>query len=187
MQIPKWLEKFRDAFNWGWLAYRIIYVLAFTGILGAIGGGIWAVLIGVPLPIAIMAGYCTFVGAVYLGLAPLMYRVLAQVPVKISSSRKPPPPNYTAVRLMHEYELIDASKLWCDMHPQVQHTFDSESWFQALRAAIQSKELEFIPKYSGQDFKERKEPTWDTRVSREALKKYAASINQNPRFLLDRD
>jgi hypothetical protein len=59
MRIPKWLERFRDGLNWGWLAYRVAWVLVATGIASAIGGGTWAVLIGVLLPIAIMAGYST--------------------------------------------------------------------------------------------------------------------------------
>ncbi len=76
-------------FNWGWLAYRVVWVLFATGIATAMGGGVWAVLIGVPLPIAIMAGYCTLVGAVYLAIAPLAYRALAQSPANNSS----PQPN----------------------------------------------------------------------------------------------
>jgi hypothetical protein len=79
------LERFRDVFNWGWLAYRVVWVLVATGVASAIGGAVWAMLIGVPLPIAIMAGYCTLVGAVYLAIAPMAYRAVAMSMIDLAS------------------------------------------------------------------------------------------------------
>ncbi|MEA2914183.1 MAG: hypothetical protein QOJ15_6264 [Bradyrhizobium sp.] len=90
-------------------------LLAATGVLGGIGGAMWAVLTGVPLPIAIMAGYCTVVGAVYLAIAPLAYRVLSQIPKRAVSKKAPLVPNYTAWRRLDVYEVQDAAKLWVDI------------------------------------------------------------------------
>src|SRR5262245_39345783 len=90
MQIPRWLERFRDWFNWGWLAYRIIWILVVSGILGSVGGAVWSVLIGVPTPIAIMAGYCTLVAAIYLALAPVAFRALSAQSPGVATLAKAP-------------------------------------------------------------------------------------------------
>jgi len=141
--MRKLLEQFRDAFNWGWLAYRVIWVLAATGILGSIGGAIWAVMIGVPLPIVIMAGYCTFVGAVFLGMVPLAYRVLAALPQVATTVRKkePPKPNYTAWQHLESYEMQDAAKLWSNVDPNSASTNDSIAWYKVFKAKVIKREF----------------------------------------------
>jgi hypothetical protein len=142
MGIPKWLERFRDAFNWGWLAYRIVWVLVATGIASAVGGGVWAVIIGVPMPIALMAGYCTLVGAVYLAMAPLAYRALAQSPAN-KPGKKKIVPNYVAWRHLESYNIADAAKLWCDIDPLGNGTTDSAAWAEAFKAEVKKETLEW--------------------------------------------
>jgi hypothetical protein len=67
----------------------------FPEIALSVGGAVWAVIIGVSTPIAIMAGYCTLVAAVYLGMAPMAYKVLVSVGAGARPVRKPlPPPDY---------------------------------------------------------------------------------------------
>src|SRR5579871_5010757 len=136
MRIPGWLTRIRDAFNWGLFAYRLIVLLAATGVLGSLGGAVWAMLIGVPLPIAIMAGYCTFVGAVYLAIAPLAYRALSEVPRRTQVAKKPPTPNYSAWRHLEAYELQDAAKLWAEIDPNSGSTYDSSAWAEVFKAKI---------------------------------------------------
>jgi hypothetical protein len=146
------------------------------------------VILGVPMPIALMAGYCTFVGAVCLGLIPMAYRALSTLAAAQQQTTIPPDirrkPNYVAVRLMHEYHLNDAAKLWCDFDQNENGTHESQSWQEALSAAIQRGELKFKPKIPGlTDADERADPRWDTIVTRSALKEYAVSISQDPPFL----
>jgi hypothetical protein len=112
--MRKWLERFRDTFNWGWLAYRVIWILVATGVLSAVSGAAWGIMTGVPGPILLMAAYCTLVGVVYLAMVPMAYRVLIavqtkpQIEAQADMRRKP---NYVAIRLLHEYRLADASTL----------------------------------------------------------------------------
>jgi hypothetical protein len=194
MRIPKLLTRIRDAFNWGLFAYRLVVALAATGVLGAVGGGIWAVLIGVPLPIAIMAGYCTLVGAVYLAIAPLAYRALSRFSVDISVPTAPEPkaqPNYEAWRHVEQLTLRKAAFLWCDREPGISMTKDVVAWLEALTAAVKKGELNFNAKYSGyrHESEEKKmqkiNPVSDTVTTRAYLKVFAAMHGYDPIFLRD--
>jgi hypothetical protein len=186
--MRKWLERFRDAFNWGWLAYRVAWVFVATGIASAIGGGVWAVLIGVPLPIAIMAGYCTLVGAVYLGIAPLAYRVLIAPTGGARLSKAPQPPNYQAARLLKDYTLGEASHMWCDVDPIANDTYDTSIWFKVLKAKAQEKILVIVPpEDKSRRVTDALYPTLGTRVTRESLQAFAKSVGEVPRFLRDKD
>jgi hypothetical protein len=184
--MRKWFERFRDTFNWGWLAYRVIYVLAISGILSAVGGSVWAVVIGVPLPIAIMAGYCTVVGAVYLAMAPLAYRALAQSPANKPEKRKIIP-NYTAWRHLESYGIYDAAKLWCDVDPIGNGTPDSAAWAEAFKAEVKkgSLKLEYYSDDGSRQLYEKSNPTTDSKVTRESLKKFGKDRGHDPIFLRD--
>jgi hypothetical protein len=109
--------------------------LGLTGILSAFGGTVGAVIIGVPTPIALMAGYCTLVGAVYLAMAPLAYRALAQSPANKTEKDKITP-NYVAWRHLESYEIGHAAKLWCDIDPNSTSTLDTNAWVAAFLAAV---------------------------------------------------
>jgi len=113
-----WLSRIKSTWSWVRFAWGLAAFLGLTGIITSAGGMVWALIIGVPKPIALMAGYCTLVGAVYLAMAPLVYRALAQSPANASENRKPEPPNYAAWRLLSDYTLEDAAYLWCDVDPQ---------------------------------------------------------------------
>jgi hypothetical protein len=76
---------------WSWYSFIVgVSTLAITGVGLAVGGTVWLVKSGIPLPLALMAGYCTFVGAAYLAMAPLAYRALSQN--LVAKPRKPVPP-----------------------------------------------------------------------------------------------
>jgi hypothetical protein len=184
MGIPKWLERFRDAFNWGWLAYRVIYVLAISGILSAVGGAVWAIMIGVPLPIAIMAGYCTFVGAVYLGIAPLAYRVLSEVPRRTLPAKARVAPDYSAWRHLDAYEMQDAAKLWCEVDPNSPSTNRSVAWYEVFKAKVIKREFEIVYKNSTRGY-EYSEPNEFTKIKKQSLKKFAGDNGYDPIFLRD--
>jgi hypothetical protein len=80
--VRKLIAWFKSLVDWAGTvctAYTLIVWLGGAGIVTAVGGAVWAVVKGVPVPIAIMAGYCTFVGAVVLTLAPLAYRALSRI------------------------------------------------------------------------------------------------------------
>jgi hypothetical protein len=103
---------------WGWLGFigQIAVFFGFAGIFVSIGGAIWAALTGVPLPIVLMVGYCTLVGAVYLTLAPFLYRLVSQA--GIEEIRQPESkPHYEAWRHVHELSVRQAAFLWCDVEP----------------------------------------------------------------------
>jgi DNA-binding transcriptional LysR family regulator len=183
----EWLGRIKSTWSWGRFAWQLAGALGLTGLLSSVGGTVWAMIQGVPLPIALMVGYCTLVGAVYLAMAPLAYRALAQSPANSPQPKKPKPPNYAAVRLMHQYTLSEASRLWCDIDQSASPTMESNSWEQALAAAIQRGDLGFIPKYTAQPHLEKRKPEWSTIIPRSALQEFAAKIGQHPRFLRDAD
>jgi hypothetical protein len=142
---------------------------------------------GIPLPLALMAGYCTLVGAVYLAMAPLAYRVLRQTPF-VTKPGEDNRPNYAAVRLQHQYSLGPASRLWVDLDPRAFATYDSQAWYETFVSAIQQGKLKFQPKfarYSDKIAYEKQHPDLNTTVTREEFKRYAASIGEDPAFLRD--
>ena len=186
--MRRFLEPFRDAFNWGWLAYRVIWVLAVTGVASAIGGGAWAVIIGVPMPIALMAGYCTLVGAVYLVMAPLAYRALAQSPAnKPSSQHDKTVPNYEVWSHVRILKLRQAARLWCDCDPNSETgNPEIEMWLTVFKDAIKARQLaaSFDSLDDDIDMKYAlAAPSDDTKVSREGLKQFARGKNYDPKFL----
>jgi hypothetical protein len=187
--MGKWLNRIKAAFSWGRFVWFLVGLLGLTGTVTSVGGSTWAVISGVPIPIALMVGFCTLVGAVYLAMAPLAYSALTKENKTVSSVKqnKPEPPNYDAARLLHNYRLGSASRLWCDIDPNEKPTYNSEAWFEVFRSAIQHGKLQFIPRYTAQSYKEKQDPAYDTLVSRDELKRFAASVTQDPRFLRDAD
>src|ERR1700692_2976813 len=145
--MPGWLKKAKEL--WSWYNFAIgVSALAVSGVTIAIGGAVWLAKLGLPLPLVIMAGYCTFVGAVYLALTPLAYRALIKQQLNTKATKSNHQPNYTAARLLHEYELGPASRLWCDIDPNSNATYDSQAWLETFKSAIKTGKLEFIPKSS---------------------------------------
>lgn len=180
------IRKAKELYSWYSFAVGV-YVLLVAGIGLAVGGAVWLATGGTPLPLVVMAGFCTLVGAVYLAMAPLVYRALRQMPnaTKPGEDQKP---NYAAVRLQHQYSLDHASRLWVDLDARAGSTYDSQAWYGTFVSAIQQGKLKFVPedRRSERIALERQKPGRDTKVTREEFKRYAASIGQDPLFLRDR-
>jgi hypothetical protein len=153
----------------GWLGLASIV----SGVAVSVGGTVWAVLIGVPLPIALMAGYCTFVGAVCLTLAPIAFRALAKRSIPATSKKDDDLPNYEAWKHVDRFTINQAAHLWCDIDPNLQDTLDTTAWAIGLSSAVKKGELKY-EMLSG-----------SLMVTREALKAFAKAHGYDPRFLRD--
>jgi hypothetical protein len=161
-------------------------VLGLTGVASAIGGSVWAVIIGVPIPIALMAGYCTLVGAVYLAMAPLAYRALANSPANSSAPRSKIPPDYRLWRLKQMLTLSQAAHLWNDREPTiVVNTPDVVGIFELLKEAVQSHAMPIVLSPGSNLQIDTAYPDKSTRVTREHLKQFAKKHGYDPTFLRD--
>jgi hypothetical protein len=179
--------------------YRFIVgigLLLVSGVGFAIGGTVWLISAGVPLPLALMAGYCTLVGAIYLTMAPFVYRVISIASSAPASAIEMPAsateiktddqtPNLEAVRLQHQYTLGSASKLWVNLDASANPTYDSKSWLETFMSAIQQKKLRFLPRNAATAQHEQQTPDSGTIVTRQELQRYAKIIGQDPPFLRD--
>jgi len=97
-------------------------------------------------------------------------------------------PNYSAVRLQREYRLGIASRLWCDLGATAPQSMESKARYEEFVSAIQLGQLKFRPRITNDPSKiehEKQNPDWRTTVTRAELKRYAASIGQDPLFLRD--
>jgi hypothetical protein len=183
----RFIRRAKELYSWYSFAVGV-YVLLFAGVSLAVGGAVWLATGGTPLPLVVMAGFCTLVGAVYLAMAPLVYRVLRQTPT-VTKPGEDQRPNYAAVRLQHQYSLDHASRLWVDLDARAGATYDSQAWYGTFISAIQQGKLKFQPKFPRHSDKiadEKQHPDLNTTVTREEFKRYAASIGEDPLFLRDR-
>jgi hypothetical protein len=174
---------------WSWYSFTVgVGALAVAGATTAIGGAVWLIRAGIPLPLALMAGFCTLVGAVYLAMAPMAYRFLSQKAQSERPVRAPTRLNLTAIRLQHQYTILAASRLWVGIDPNKVSTPDSVAWFDAIVSAIQQDKLTIQSRWGSDEHMkaiERSDPMTTTVVNRDDLKKFATSIGQDPEFLRD--
>jgi hypothetical protein len=166
-------------------AGTLALVAAATGTVLSVGGAIWAVQMGVPYPLAIMAGFCTLAGGVCLAAATVFLMTPDHIPAPIIVKSTP---NYTAWKLMKAFSVSNASRLWCDIEPGSALTQDSIAWAKVLLGAISRGELPMaekagVPKEVIE--RERNSPNWHTEVTRDALQAWAKTHGFNPRFLQD--
>jgi hypothetical protein len=115
--------------------------LGLTGLIGSVGGTVSAVIQGVPLPIALMVGYCTLVGAVYLAMAPLAYRALANFPSNAMAAPKAKP-DYKVWSHIQRLNISRAAYLWSGLDPHIQSEAPQiDMWAQVMKDAIMRREL----------------------------------------------
>jgi hypothetical protein len=161
-----------------------LYVAAAcVGLVLSVGGPIWALEIGIAVPIAIMAGYCTLICSACVATAPFVLRTLGE---RTASNAARPDPNYAAWKLVSKFSVSDASRLWCDVEPGCAATQESIAWARALLDAISRGELPMIEKVGIRTEiieRERNNPNWHTEMTRDALRCWATSHGYNPRFL----
>jgi hypothetical protein len=185
MLVWRFVRRAKELYSWYSFAVGVVALLV-AGVGLAVGSAVWLATAGIPLPLVVMAGFCTLVGAVYLAMAPLVYRVLRQTPI-VSKPGEDQRPNYAAIRLQHQYSLDHASRLWVDLDARAGATYDSQAWYGTFVSAIQQGKLKFVPEHRQHEriALERQNPGRDTKVTREEFKRYAASIGQDPAFLRD--
>jgi hypothetical protein len=191
------VKKVKDA--WSWIKFvadmlGILGLLAVvTGLGASIGGAVWAVITGVPIPIAIMAGYCTLIGAVYLTMAPMILRSLMR-PIEIAAgqenqAKKKAKPNYAAIRHIEIFTLGAVSRLWVDIDPNEGSNLETRAWLEALEDAVRRKEIPIVSRHKeyDRDLKvyEIEHPDMDTKVTKAALRQFAKRHKYDPRFLRD--
>lgn len=75
----------KAAVDWAGSIYAVLGFFGGTAIASSIavtvGGVVWAVIARVPVPILVMAAYCTLAGGVCLSVVPLAYRALSRISV----------------------------------------------------------------------------------------------------------
>jgi hypothetical protein len=180
----------KEAVEWAVAIWHILGWLGFASIISglaiSVGGGVWAVIIGVPLPIAIMAGYCTFIGAVFLTMSPMAFRSLTNIR-QAAPKTKIEPLTYEAWRHVDQFTISAAARLWSDIDPNEADTVKTAAWQNAFIAAIKKGEMGIVPKGFGHAAEEYEcnHADWATNVTREELKKFAKKYGYAPRFLDD--
>jgi hypothetical protein len=168
----------------GWLGLTAII----TGFGTAVGGAIWAVIIGVPTPIAIMAGYCTLAGGICLALSPLAYRALSRIatsPVPPDTAA-PEKPNAATWQHVPKFALYQAACLLADIIPVFRiPKGDAEAWYDTFRAEIRSKEIAYIPSIhdSRKTYPDGYHPDGNTEITRAEFQRFAERHDIRPRFL----
>jgi hypothetical protein len=103
-----------------------------------------------------MGAFCTLVAAVYAGTAPLVFGMLRQRAVQpVASAEKPTPEkpilriDYKPIRLLHQYQLGEVSRLWIGLPASASHSnHQSNEWYKTLVSAIQENKLKFRSKKS---------------------------------------
>jgi hypothetical protein len=183
-----WLGRIKDTWSWGRFAWQLAGALGITGLVSSVGGAVWAMVLGVPLPIALMVGYCTLVGAVYLAMAPLAYRALAQSPANApNDENKKVVPNYAAWRHLETYEIRHAAKLWCGVDPAQESTLDTNAWTHAFIAAVKKGDLKLDYNSSDRTMQAHEElnPLSDAKITRASLQSFAKTKGYDPIFLRD--
>src|SRR5262249_42790816 len=128
------LTKIRSAIGFPGLA-----VLA-VGTVVAFSCTLWATYKGVPLPLAIMAGYCTvLVSACFCALLVTDDRSYTKIPT--SKNRQP---NYAAWRLIATLRISDAARLWSGIEPGCPVSQETIAWAEAMLDAIKRGELPIL-------------------------------------------
>jgi len=136
----------------------------------------------VPLPLAIMAGYCTvLVSACFCALRVTHDRSYTKIPT--SKNRQP---NYAAWRLIATLRISDAARLWSGIEPGCPVSQETIAWAEAMLDAIKRGELPILERKGIGNRpvdQERANPGWHTEIAREALRTWAHLHGHAPLFL----
>jgi hypothetical protein len=173
VKIPSFVRRAKELYSWYSFAVGTA-ALFVTGFGLAVGCAVWLIKIGIPLPLALMAGYCTLVGAVYLAMAPAVFRLVFNAPISKRIEQKNQLPNYEAWKHVGTMTLAQASHLWCDIDPDLPDTLDTSAWLKALAFAWRKGDL-IVAHREGTP----------AMVTRDALKLFAKKHGYDPRFLRD--
>jgi hypothetical protein len=165
----------------GWLGLTAWVVGTAIATIGA-----WrAVIAGIPLPIAAMAGFVTFAMACVLALVPAIYRALVASPGV--SGRGAIKPNYAALEHVHSFTLAEAARLFVEEDPASGGELSPKaaSWLPAMRSGVVQRDLELDASYYDHNEAsiQRQYPGTATRVTRRSLVGFAKKHGQTPGFL----
>jgi hypothetical protein len=189
MFCAAWLET-RQSF--GWTKKTAATVLIALGTIAAVwlrkgwaemtatAAGYWWLAFG-----PIVAGFCLFIWN-FLEVQATAYRKLEKKIDRLLIEHTVP--NYETWKHIPIVTLEQASYLYCDLEPLSGVTKDTESWFRALEAAIQTGELNFIPEepqYRSQVESEKTFPRRRTKIQKTELRKFADKHGHTPKFLQD--
>jgi hypothetical protein len=187
--VRKLIAIVKSLVDWAGTGWTVIGLLGLTAAITGIGGAIWAAIIGVPTPIAIMAGYCTIVGGVYLTVLPLAYRAFSRIATSPAPHDAAVPQKPSAATWQHvpQFTLYQAACLLAEVTPVLGRSLegDAEAWFVTLCAEIRSKKLPYIRSIHDHQysFKDGYHPHRDTEISRAEFQRFAERHGIRPRFL----
>lgn len=194
-KIFPFVRKIKELYSWYSFAVGVS-ALFLSGAGLAVGGAVWLIKNGIPGPLALMAGYCTLVGAVYLAIAPVVYRTLKQGTLRTNQAvETESPPNYQIWRNRTHISLGDAACLFAELVPTIANRMrpDVREYLSALIDAARNGQLKFVFRnsesersYLQADY-ERSIVDDSTRTTRHELKKFAEKRNHVPKFLQDAD
>jgi hypothetical protein len=186
--VRKVIASVKSLVDWVGTVWTLVGLLGLTAAITGIGGAIWAFVVGVPTPIAIMAGYCTLAGGVCLALSPLAYRAFSRMATFPAPHDAAVPQKPSAATWQHvpKFTLGQAACLLADVTPVLKiPEGDAEAWFETLRAEIQSKQITYIRSSFDKNytFKDGYHPQQHTEISRAEFQRFAERHNIRPRFL----
>lgn len=155
-------------------------------IVVALGAGGWAVWSGDSVPTTVMLLYCMLASTLALYAATASPAIEA-APAPIAD--EPTAPGTSAAwKLVETLTVSDASRLWCSIEPGAAATQETIAWGRALLDAIAREELPVVVKAGApKDVVEweRKNPHYQTQVTRASLKSWANEHGHFPAFLQD--
>jgi hypothetical protein len=177
---------------WGWYSFIVgVITLLVAGVGVAVGGAVWLVRSGIPLPLAGMVAYCTIVAAIWSALAPFVFRAFVQK--NSIALTNDPTPNYALWRNRQSIYLGEAACLFADLIPSAQNKTRANvrEYLGSLVDAARSGEMKFIfldPDSARSNTKadyERQIADDNTRVTLDALRGFARKRLYTPKFLRD--
>ncbi len=160
------------------------------GLAVSVSGAVWAILVGVAYPVAIMVGYSTLVATICLVLVLSKLSKAADTNPNNQNGEEisAPPAVSEAWKYVSKYRVSDAARLWCEVEPGAMATQEVIAWGYLLLDAIEGGELAYVrdefqggrrPSYLSD------KPHWSTEVTRNALTAWARRREFNPSFLQD--
>lgn len=193
--MRKWsaLKRGKELWDWLGIAWQLAGFFGLAGLIVSIGGTVWATIIGLPPPFILMAGFCTLVATVWIGLAPIAYESFTKPAIGPAEKAATQKPNYSAWRNRQTVRICEAACLFADLVPSSKNEgrADVLEYLGALIDAATSRDMEFVFRYpeaarsySKHDL-ELQYVDMNTRVTLDALRKFAQKRGYNPPFLRD--
>jgi hypothetical protein len=145
----KWLKKVKDVYSWYSFSSGIAGLtglsLIVSPVVALVVGVVGAAIKGVPWPITVMAGFCTFVAGAYLVALPIFIRAETRPVPEPNKAPQPIRPNWDAWKHVEKFTVRKAACLLENMDPTTHlHDPKIDPWIHALCAAIRKGEMKFI-------------------------------------------